>query len=101
MGKPYSLLLTHRQYETPPARVQIRDLEAYFSRAQNHSYLEHGEFRFLRRARYSLLDWYAQNVPESGGWYYYSEDLEVFRESRLWSNGHRAVLIPAEQAAKL
>lgn len=97
-NKPYSLLLTDKQLGTVPTTVQIKNLVAYFSRARTHSYLEHGEFRFLRRARYSFLNWYSTNVSESGLWKYYANDLEVFRESRLWSNGNSAVLIPAEYA---
>ena len=61
-----------------------------------HNFLVHGNYRFLNKADFTLMEYYSDNVRKTGayGTYHQPADLSEFSESRLWSNGRAGVLIP-------
>lgn len=91
---PYGLILAGRMYESLPARVQYRNLKAYVTTGYEHNYLEHGEYRFLKRADIAMVNYHAFNVGETRGSYHQPEDFNPFKRARIWSNGDDASILP-------
>lgn len=92
--KPYGLILTHRADKSPPIEKRFGKLQVYCSPCPINNYLYHGNYRLMKKADLTFIDFIAHNFKKRGGWDYFPDELELFRESRVFSNGNIGVIIP-------
>ncbi len=98
---PYGLLLADRPRGSLPTDVMLGDLAVILSKSNECTYLEHGDYRLLKKSQFGLLNYQTENVPNFGVMDHEPQDLAIFSDSCFWSNGDRAVIIPAQYAEGL
>jgi hypothetical protein len=92
----YGLILADKLNESPPTGKRFGKLAMFCSPCQEFNYLFHNNFRLMRMADYSVVDFMAPGVKKTGLLYYNKEDLDEFRRSRLFSNGNHGIIIPTK-----
>jgi len=93
---PYGLILAGKMYESLPPDVTYNNLRAYATAGHQHNYLEHGEYRLLKRADIAMVSYVAFNVGEIQGFYRRPENFRPFNHARIWSNGETALILPEQ-----
>lgn len=93
-SNPYGLLLVDRPTDSLPAKIRMGNLAAILSKNTIGHYLEHGDYRLLKKSQFGLLDYHTINIPLRTR--LDPKDMQVFSDSYLWSNGKRAVIIPTQ-----
>jgi hypothetical protein len=96
--KAHGLILLNRLLKSPATGKQFGKLVAFCSPCPDFSYLFHRNYRLMKRAEFSFIDFLVFNVEASGsGRSTYSvKDVRDFRESRLFCNGNRGIIIPTK-----
>jgi hypothetical protein len=91
----YGLMSCRNMKSTPSAGQRLGKLRGYFSAGDHLSWQQHCEYRYIKRADFAMLyDNYVRRLPYSSFSYNDPKDLAIFENSRLFSNGESAMLIP-------
>lgn len=97
--QPYGFI-TGKVRRSLATDIRLNALKAYVTPTPTAQYLEHGDYRLLKRAQFGMVEAIVRGTASPAD-LFYAENLGVFEHAHLWSNGSEAVLIPEEFAAAL
>ncbi|MFA5992770.1 MAG: hypothetical protein WC796_03625 [Candidatus Pacearchaeota archaeon] len=92
IDKPYGLILPHKIEESYPLHQRFGSLSVFCSDNFDWNFLHHGVYRFMKKADYSLVQLLVLGEARKD----WRHNLGVFRESRLFSDGKHAAVIPVK-----
>lgn len=92
----YGLILTTDTQESLPSHIPVGNILVYLNRSFYHCYLEHGDYRLLKRAPYGScanVNFDSSTVNQS-----FKDRLRLneFEDSYFWSNGSESIAIPSK-----
>jgi hypothetical protein len=85
LDKPYGLAVTSKSRESIHPGCRIGNVKVYCSPCLPNHYLYHSNYRFMKKADISLI---------SGLHYCSDRSFEEFKESRVFADGERGVVVP-------
>ncbi len=92
-GQEYGMILTEKFVRSYPLDTRLGNLRAFCSPCLDFDYLGHGNYRFMKRAAYSFIQFDAKNVPQRD-FHHSPGELAEFRDSTFFCNGAKGVLVP-------
>src|SRR3989344_7789519 len=96
----YGLLLVSETQNSLATGMRIGDLSVFHTmRGLGSAYLEHGDYRFLKKAEYASSYYSADDFSDKDKRFRDPEDYVVFKNARYWSNGRESILVHEQSAA--
>ncbi|MFA6462294.1 MAG: hypothetical protein WCV90_08585 [Candidatus Woesearchaeota archaeon] len=95
----YGLITSSRPQVSPDPGIRFHNLKVYCSSSPLHQFLEHGNYRLMKRADFSIVNYSLYNagktVLQSGNWQEYDSVIkQLLKDSRFFCNGDQGMIIP-------
>jgi hypothetical protein len=89
-SRPYGIIYTTKLRRNTQ-KERLGNLIVFCSTNCDWNYLQHGTYRFIKKADISFIDILHWNLGDEQLW---ERDLSEFKESRVFCNGLRGIIIP-------
>lgn len=92
----YGFILTHKTRRSFPVGKRFGNIRVYCTPSTSGAFLVHPDYRLMKKSDFSVVSYTALNIKSYLLGYDRQELAKNFQNSRLFSNGSHAIIIPVQ-----